>query len=97
MSITSIENAKQLRIEGRRLGRDGLSQRINQLVLAFAKEYPDGHYREGIMLAGRLHAIFLATDPNDYWREVAERGFDREKYDLHNFEKESPITPPGKE
>jgi hypothetical protein len=87
MSIRSIEIAKELRKEGERLGRDGLSQRVDQLVLAFAKDNPTGNYREGIMLAGRLHAIFLATDPNDYWREVAERGFTSERWDLRRFEK----------
>lgn len=87
MPIMSIENSKKLRKQGERLGRDGLSERVNQLVLEFVKKYPDGHYREGIMLAGRLHAIFLATGPNDYWREVAERGFYAEMNDLHNFNK----------
>ena len=88
MAIRDIENAKQLRKQGERLGREGLSQRINKLVLEFAEKYPGGHYREGIMLAGRLHAIFLATDKGDYWREVAERGFYSELRELHRFQKE---------
>jgi hypothetical protein len=87
MSIIQIENAKRLQIQGARLGRDGLSQRVDELILAFAKEHPTGHYRDGIMLAGRLHAIFLATNPHDYWREVAERGFHSEIYDLESFDK----------
>jgi hypothetical protein len=86
MSIFNLNQSKKLRAQGKRLGREGLSQRIDDLVLAFAKENPDGNYREGIMLAGRLHAIFLATDPYDYWREVAMRGFDKEMYDLEHFE-----------
>jgi hypothetical protein len=85
MSIRDIENAKLLKREGERLGRDGLSQRIDNLVLDFAKKYPEGNYREGIMLAGRLHAIYLATDKNDYWREVADRGFMAEMSELHRF------------
>jgi len=88
MAISDIETAKKLRKQGKRLGREGLSQRINKLVLEFAEKYPDGHYREGIMLAGRLHAIFLATDKGDYWREVAERGFYSELRELHSFQKE---------
>jgi len=87
MSITHLEEAKKLQKQGERLGRDGLSQRINKLVLDFAKKYPDGHYKEGIMLAGRLHAIFIATDPYDYWREVARRGYNKELYDLTKFDK----------
>jgi len=89
VSIADCERSKALRKQGERLGRDGLSQRINKLVLDFAKNNPDGHYREGIMLAGRLHAIFLATAPGDYWREVAERGFYSEIRELPGFEKES--------
>jgi hypothetical protein len=75
-----------LRRQGKRLGRAGLSQRVNDLVAAFAKEHPEGHYREAIMLAGRLHAIFLSTDPHGYWREVAERGFAAECEELRGFE-----------
>jgi hypothetical protein len=41
------------------------------------------------MLAGRLRAIYLATDPNDYWREVAERGYRDEFYCLKKFKKQS--------
>lgn len=88
MAIRDIENAKQLRKQGERLGREGLSQRVNKLVLEFSEKYPDGNYREGIMLAGRLHAIFLATDNGDYWREVAERGFYAELRELQSFQKE---------
>ena len=87
MSIAHIEEAKNLRKQFERLGRDGISQRINDLVLGFAKQYPNGHYKEGIMLAGRLHALFLATPPIDYWREVAQRGYRAETYDLEKFEK----------
>ena len=87
MSIYHLDNAKKLRAEGKRLGRDGLSQRVDQLVLEFAKKHPTGHYREGIMLAGRLRAIFLATGPEDYWREVAMRGFSAELRDLSRFQK----------
>jgi hypothetical protein len=87
MSIRNLEISKELRKEGKRLGRDGLSQRINDLVLGFAKDNPEGNYREGIILAGKLHAIFLATGPNDYWREVAERGFDKEVFDIKKFQK----------
>ena len=85
MSIRRLQKSKELQKEGIRLGRAGLSQRVNDLVLQFAKNNPEGNYREGIMLAGRLHAIFIATDPNDYWREVAKRGFDAEFYDLKKF------------
>lgn len=88
MSIRAIEMAKELRVEGERLGRDGLSRRVHELVAAYIKENPDGNYREAIMLAGRLHAVYTALDPHDYWREVADRGFSAEQWDLRKFEAE---------
>lgn len=88
MSIRAIEDSKRLRKQGDRLGRDGLSQRVHALVVEYVKKNPDGHYAEAIQLAGRLHAIYLATDTHDYWREVAERGFRPEIYDLEKFKKE---------
>ena len=87
MSIRNLGISKELRKEGKRLGRDGISQRINDLVLGFAKDNPDGNYKEGTMLAGRLHAIFLATGSNVYWREVAERGFDKEVIEIKKYQK----------
>ena len=87
MSIRDCEITKKLRIEGKRLDREGLSQRVDELVLEFAKKHPNGNYREGIMLAGRLHAIYLAIDKDDYWREVADRGFNAEVWDLKKFQK----------
>ncbi|HSA75562.1 MAG TPA: hypothetical protein VLE21_05170 [Candidatus Nitrosocosmicus sp.] len=87
MSIYNLEQSKKLRAQGERLGREGISQRINQLVLEFAKNNPEGHYREAIMLAGRLHALYLATHPQDYWREVAHRGFTAELYEITKFER----------
>jgi len=87
MSILDIENARQLKTQGNRLGRDGLSQRVNKLVQDFVKENPDGHYKEAMELAGKLHAIYLATEKTDYWREIADRGFYKEKHDICFFEK----------
>mgnify|MGYP000529476272 CR=1 FL=1 len=82
----SLQTSKELRKHGSRLGRAGLSQRINDLVLGFAKNHPNGHYREAIILAGRLHAIALAARADGYWGEKAFRGFNDETFDLAKFE-----------
>lgn len=88
MSTHSLEISRNLRKEGDRLGRDGLSQRVNDLVLEFAKKHPTGHYREGIILAGRLRAISLAARADQYWGEKTDSGFYSEaKYDLPAFQK----------
>jgi len=87
MSIHSLQQSKQLRAEGKRLGRDGLSQRVNDLVLDFAKKYPNGHYMEAIKLAGRLRAISLAARVDGYWGEKTDNGFYNEVVDLAKFQK----------
>jgi hypothetical protein len=88
MSTYSLEISRKLRKEGGRLGRDGLSQRVNDLVLAFAKKHPNGHYREAIILAGRLRAISLAARSDSYWGEKTDSGFyDEAEYQLPKFQK----------
>lgn len=82
----SLRTSKKLREHGARLGRAGLSQRINDLILGFAKNHPDGHYMEAIKLAGRLHAIALAARADDYWSEKAFMGFHDETFALAKFE-----------
>lgn len=83
-----LEISKGLREQGARLGRDGLSQRVNDLVLEFARKHPDGHYLEGIKLAGRLRAISLAARVDTYWGEKTDQGFyDEAQYELPKFQK----------
>ncbi len=83
-----LEISKKLRKQGQRLGRDGLSQRVNDLVLDFAKKHPNGHYREAIILAGKLRAISLAARVDSYWCEKTDNGFyDEANYGLPKFEK----------
>lgn len=83
----TLEISKDLRNQFGRLGRAGLSQRANDLILEFAKKYPTGHYREAIILAGRLRAISLAARADTYWGEKTDRGFhDEALRDLPNFQ-----------
>ena len=88
MSTLHLKISKELRKQGERLGRDGLSQRVNDLVLGFAKKHPEGHYKEAIILAGRLRAISLAARVDSYWGEKTDKGFYEEaEYDLPKFQK----------
>ncbi len=82
MPIPHIEESKMLRMEGNRLGRAGLSQR----VLALLEEYKDPTYKQAIELAGRLHAISLATRGDCYWREKCGHGYEMELHDIKRFE-----------
>lgn len=83
----SLKISKDLRKQFERLGRDGISQRINDLVLEFAKNYPDGHYKEAVILAGRLRALSLAARADSYWGEKTDHGFHCEAADLPRFQK----------
>ena len=88
MAIQSIEDSKRLREEGRRLGRAGMSQRAHALIAEYMAKYPGGHYIEAITLAGRLHAISLASRCDGYWHEKSSIGFRNEIWDIRKFEPE---------
>ena len=81
MGILHLEFAKQLRKEGKRLGRAGLSQRVIKLVSRF-----DGSYKEAMTLAGRLKAITQAAKFDGYWDEKCCIGFQKEYEEIQNFE-----------
>lgn len=89
MSIQSIKDSKRLREEGRRLGRAGMSQRVHELVADYMSKYPDGHYIEAISLAGRLHAISLASRCDGYWHEKSGMGFRNEIFAICKFKPET--------
>lgn len=83
--ILAIEESKVLRTVGTRIGRAGMSQRVHQLVSEYISANPDGHYKEAIKLAGRLHAIFIASKCDGYWREKANEGYRKELYEIGSF------------
>jgi hypothetical protein len=89
MAINNLVESKELRAQGVRLGRDGMSQRAHELIAEYMKNNPDGHYKDCIRLVGRLHAIYLATGCDAYWREKAMCGYERERYEIKLFNKNS--------
>ena len=97
MSIRDLELAKELRQQGERLGREGLSQRSITVVREFNK---DPSYKAAMILAGRMKAIAQAAKCDGYWSEIVSRGFEPELRDITNFQKvptdefNFDITPP---
>jgi len=85
MTITHLQESKELRAEGDRLGRVGMSQRAHVLVSEYMAKNPNGHYMDVIRLTGALHAIYLATKSNAYWREKANEGYQKERYEIEKF------------
>lgn len=84
MAIQHIEEAKQLRKQFDRLGRAGISERALHLINEF-KINNDGNYKEVTELIGRFHALWLAIGNTDYWAEIKERGYNKERYELNNY------------
>jgi len=87
MAIRDLIESKELRAEGVRLGRDGLSQRAHGLIAEYMINNPDGHYKKCIELVGRLHAIYVATGCDAYWREKSYHGYEIERHDIKRFNK----------
>jgi hypothetical protein len=81
MSIHSLRDWKALKEQGKRLGRQGLSERVFTLVDEFNKE-ENRSYKNAMVLAGRLKAIAHAATFDSYWDEKASIGYENEKYDL---------------
>lgn len=62
MTITHLQESKELRKQGARLGRAGMSQRAHDLIMQYVSENNgEPNYKKVIELAGRLHAIYVAT------------------------------------
>ena len=86
MSALHLEISRNLRNEGERLGRAGLSQRAHDLIMEYATKHPNGHYKAAIELAGRMRAISLAARVDSYWKEKTDHGFYSEaEYGLPQF------------
>ena len=86
MTIRHLEEAKELRKQGKRLGRAGMSQRVIALVDEFTEN--DNSYKGAMELAGRLKAIAIAAKGDDYWSEQVSKGYHKELYDITKFEPE---------
>jgi hypothetical protein len=85
MGIQSIEESKKLKKEFNRLGRDGISERAIHLLEEYTSENPEHNYKEITKLIGRFHALYVAIDNQDYWKEVADRGYRPELYQLGKY------------
>lgn len=88
MAIYHIEEAKKLKKEFDRLGRDGISQRAIELLNKYINENPEHNYKEITKLIGRFHALYLSIDNTDYWKEIADRGYRPEIFELPKYNKE---------
>lgn len=70
-----------MRIQGKRLGRAGLAERVFTLVDEFNENRT---YKNAIVLAGKLKAIAMACKFDSYWDEKCSCGFEFEANELTN-------------
>jgi hypothetical protein len=96
MGIQHIEESKILKKQFDRLGRQGISERAIELINEYMKEFPNHHYKEVTKLVGKFHALFVAIDNGDYWKEIAQRGYRSEYWDLQKHEAPEEPTPNDK-
>ena len=76
MSLLGLQWSRQLKAEGERIGRAGMSERVIKAVEEF-----DGSYKGAMILAGRLKAITQMAACDGYWSEKVADGFRRELSD----------------
>ncbi|MGI9504732.1 MAG: hypothetical protein ACR2RE_16945 [Geminicoccaceae bacterium] len=84
MAIRHLEESKNLRAQGARIGRAGMSQRVQRLLLAYLEA--GGGYKSAMILAGQMRALAVAAKCDDYWNEQVSKGWTREIYDLSHFD-----------
>ena len=70
MAIQDLRISNELKKLGKELGRAGLSELTIEAVAEF-----DGSYKGAMLLAGRLKAIALAANYDEYWKEKVAKGF----------------------
>ena len=83
MGIRHLEEAKELRKHGDRLGRAGMSQYVIKAVEDF-----DGSYKGAMKLAGKLKALTLAAKSDGYWDDMWRRGYTDALLGISKFEPE---------
>ena len=87
MGIHTLEIAKKLKQDGKKLGREKLAERV---LFCVNKMLKDQHYQGVIEFVGRMKAIAQACNFDDYWSEKSQNGFYKEVDDLYtlaNFNK----------
>jgi hypothetical protein len=88
MGIKSIEDSKILKKCFDQIGREGVTKRAIELFDNYLKENPEHNYKEMTKLIGRFHALYISIDNGDYWKEIANKGYNPELYDLVKYTRE---------
>lgn len=83
MSLSDLKTSKELRYEGKRLGREGLALLALEMVEEFIKK--DNSYKGVIQLAGKLKVICQASKYDSYWDEQVWKGFNHADNRIRNF------------
>lgn len=79
MAIRQIEDAKVLRSYCRKLGRQGVAERIIEIAHEIVKG--EGAYQSTIIAAGKIRALAVACKEDSYWDEKQSHGFTQMVYE----------------
>ena len=82
MSIQAIDDWKNLKKYGAKLGRKELAERVLECVECMQK---DSHYQGVIEFVGRMKAIAQACSYDSYWDEKVHKGFHTEMHNLYQI------------
>lgn len=80
-----IHDVNELKALGRKLGRAGMAE---QVILA-VKEFDGESYKDAMRLAGKLKAIAVAAQCDDYWSEKVNVGMSQGLYDMRRAARET--------
>ena len=70
----SIQEVNQIKACGRKMARDEMSK----MVIAAVNEFDGESYKDAMQLAGKLKAIAIAAQTDDYWTEKVNKGFEQQ-------------------
>ena len=82
MSISSLEDAKKLKVLGEKLGREKIAERV---LFCVNKMLKDQKYMGTMEFVGRMKAIAQACNFDGYWQEKVGAGFYKEIDDLYTL------------
>lgn len=82
----NIATGPHLRAYGARIGRDGLAQRVQELVREYSAK--DNSYKGAMTLAGALQVLAEAAMYDDYWEEQVRKGHLSEVHTLQTMHQE---------
>ena len=82
MSLQDIKDAKEMKVTGKLLGREGIAIFAQRCVAEYLE---DPSYKNVLQLAGALKTVCQAAKFDDYWDEQVWKGYRRGSTKIAKF------------